>query len=73
MKTDAIKLVETYPSIGINTTSLVLSNSDLSTHINSKKTYYYKYRLYILSNYNANVDLHKYSNAYTKIFTTYAL
>ena len=43
MKTDAIKLVETYPSIGINTTSLVLSNSDLSTHINSKKTYYYKY------------------------------
>lgn len=73
MKTDAIKLVETYPSIGINTTSLVLSNSDLSTHINSKKTYYYKYRLYILSNYNANVDLHRYSNAYTKIFTTYAL
>lgn len=73
MKTDAIKLVETYPSIGINTTSLVLSNSDLSTHVNSKKTYYYKYRLYILSNYNANVDLHKYSKAYTNIFVNYSL
>jgi hypothetical protein len=73
MKTDAIKLVETYPSIGINTTSLVLSNSDLSTHVNSKKTYYYKYKLYILSNYNANIDLHKYSKTYTNIFVNYAL
>lgn len=72
MKTDAIKLVETYPSISINTPSLVLSNSDLTTPVNSKKTYYYKYRLYILSNYNPNIDLVRYSKAYTNIFTDYS-
>ncbi len=72
MKTDAIKLVETYPSISINTSSLVLSNSDLTTHVNSKKTYYYKYRLYILSNFNPNIDLGRYSKAYTDIFLEYS-
>ena len=72
MKTDAIKLVETYPSISINTSSLVLSNSDLTTHVNSKKTYYYKYRLYILSNFNPNIDLVRYSKAYTDIFLEYS-
>lgn len=72
MKTDAIKLVETYPSISINTSSLVLSNSDLTTHVNSKKTYYYKYRLYILSNFNPNIDLSRYSKAYTDIFLEYS-
>jgi len=72
MKTDAIKLVETYPSISINTSSLVLSNSDLTTHVNSKKTYYYKYRLYILSNFNPNIDLNRYSKAYTDIFLEYS-
>ena len=72
MKTDAIKLVETYPSISINTPSLVLSNSDLTTPVNSKKTYYYKYRLYILSNYNPNIDLVRYSKAYTNIFMDYS-
>lgn len=72
MKTDAIKLVETYPSISINTSSLVLSNSDLTTPVNSKKTYYYKYRLYILSNYNPNIDLVRYSKAYTNIFIEYS-
>ena len=71
MKTDAIKLVETYPSISINTSSLVLSNSDLTMPVNSKKTYYYKYRLYILSNFNANIDLVRYSKAYTDIFIDY--
>jgi hypothetical protein len=71
MKTDAIKLVETYPSISINTPSLVLSNSDLTTPVNSKKTYYYKYRLYILSNYHPNIDLVRYSKAYTNIFIEY--
>jgi len=71
MKTDAIKLVETYPSISINTSSLVLSNSDLTMPVNSKKTYYYKYRLYILSNYHPNVDLVRYSKAYTDIFIEY--
>jgi hypothetical protein len=72
MKTDAIKLVETYPSISINTPSLVLSNSDLTTPVNSKKTYYYKYKLYILSNYNPNIDLVRYSKAYTNIFMEYS-
>lgn len=72
MKTDAIKLVETYPSISINISSLVLSNSDLTTPVNSKKTYYYKYRLYILSNFNPNIDLDRYSKAYTDIFLEYS-
>jgi hypothetical protein len=72
MKTNAIKLVETYPSISINTSSLVLSNSDLTTPVNSKKTYYYKYRLYILDNFNTDIDLVKYSKKYTDIFIEYS-
>ena len=72
LKTEAHIIAETYPSFGIKTNSLTLTNSDLETVINSKKTYSYKYKLYILSNDNTiNFNVKYLEYKYTNIFLNY--
>ena len=72
MKTHEMIQIEKYPSFGIDVNILTLANSDLEIDTSSKKTYTYKYRLYILSNSQDKFNTENLGKKYTEIFINFS-